>query len=118
MNVPDIITSVLVLGGSTLALTAAIGVVRFPDTLSRMHSATKPQVLGLLLVLAGAAIRLRGHPDVGMVILTGLFTVITAPVVANRVGQLAYREQAFRDDLLLRDEIAQRDEIARRDDAQ
>jgi multicomponent Na+:H+ antiporter subunit G len=43
--------------------------------------------------------------------------VITAPVVANRVGQLAYREQAFRDDLLLRDEIAQRDEIARRDDA-
>ncbi|MFC7673564.1 monovalent cation/H(+) antiporter subunit G [Mycolicibacterium sp. GCM10028919] len=110
MNVLDVLAVVLVLSGSVFALTAAIGVVRFPDTLSRMHSATKPQVLGLLLVLAGAAIRLRGHPDVGMVILTGLFTVITAPVVANRVGQLAYREQAFRDDLLLRDEIAQRDE--------
>ncbi|MDF2828948.1 MAG: Na(+) antiporter subunit [Mycobacterium sp.] len=110
MNVLDVLAGVLVLSGSVFALTAAIGVVRFPDTLSRMHSATKPQVLGLLLVLAGAAIRLRGHPDVGMVILTGLFTVITAPVVANRVGQLAYREQAFRDDLLLRDEIAQRDE--------
>jgi multicomponent Na+:H+ antiporter subunit G len=110
VNVLDVLAGVLVLSGSVFALTAAIGVVRFPDTLSRMHSATKPQVLGLLLVLAGAAIRLRGHPDVGMVILTGLFTVITAPVVANRVGQLAYREQAFRDDLLLRDEIAQRDE--------
>ena len=99
MSVLDIVTSVLVLGGTTLALTAAIGVVRFPDTLSRMHAATKPQVLGLLLVLAGAAIRLRGHPDVGMVILTGLFTLITAPVVANRVGQLAYREQDVRDQL-------------------
>ena len=76
----------LVLGGSTLVLTGAIGVVRFPDTLSRMHAATKPQVLGLLLVLAGAAIRLRGNADVGMLILTGLFTVITAPVVGNRVG--------------------------------
>ncbi|MGK2855553.1 MAG: cation:proton antiporter, partial [Microbacteriaceae bacterium] len=43
--------SVLVLSGSALALTAAIGVVRFPDTLSRMHAASKPQVLGLLLVL-------------------------------------------------------------------
>lgn len=117
MNVLDVLAGVLVLAGSVFALTAAIGVVRFPDTLSRMHAATKPQVLGLLLVLAGAAIRLRGHPDVGMVILTGLFTVITAPVVANRVGQLAYREQAFRDDLLLRDEIAQRDETVRRDDA-
>jgi multicomponent Na+:H+ antiporter subunit G len=101
----DVVTAVLVLAGSALALTAAIGVVRFPDTLTRMHAATKPQVLGLLLVLAGAAIRLRGNIDVGMVILTGLFTVITAPVVANRVGQLAYREQNIRDDLLTRDEM-------------
>lgn len=105
MTALDIVAGVLVLGGSTLALTAAIGVVRFPDTLSRMHAATKPQVLGLLLVLAGAAIRLRGNVDVGMIILTGLFTLITAPVVANRVGQLAYREQNIRDDLLTRDDM-------------
>ena len=105
VNALDIVTAVLVLGGSTLVLTGAIGVVRFPDTLSRMHAATKPQVLGLLLVLAGAAIRLRGNADVGMVILTGLFTLITAPVVGNRVGQLAYREQNIRDDLLTRDEM-------------
>lgn len=105
MSALDIVTAALVLGGSTLALTAAIGVVRFPDTLTRMHSATKPQVLGLLLVLGGAAIRLRGHADVGMLILTGMFTLITAPVVANRVGQLAYREQNIRDDLLTKDEM-------------
>jgi multicomponent Na+:H+ antiporter subunit G len=104
MIVADIVSAVLVLGGSALALTAAIGVVRFPDTLSRMHAATKPQVLGLLLVLVGAAIRLRGNVDVGMLILTGIFTVITAPVVANRVGQLAYREQNV-DDQLTRDDL-------------
>ncbi|GAS97749.1 monovalent cation/proton antiporter subunit MnhG/PhaG [Mycolicibacterium canariasense] len=95
----DVLAAALVLGGSALALTAAIGVVRFPDTLSRMHAASKPQVLGLLLVLAGAAIRLRGNADVGMLILAGLFTLITAPVVANRVGQLAYREQNLKDRL-------------------
>jgi multicomponent Na+:H+ antiporter subunit G len=109
-GVLDVLAAVLVLSGSTLALTAAIGVVRFRDTLSRMHAATKPQVLGLLLVLLGAAIRLRGHPDVGMLILAGIFTVITAPVVANRVGQLAYREQNVRDGLLTRDEMADHDE--------
>lgn len=109
MNALDVVAGVLVLAGSLFALTAAIGVVRFPDTLSRMHAATKPQVLGLLLVLLGAAIRLRGHADVGMLILAGLFAVITAPVIANRVGQLAYREQSFRDDLLLKDEMAERD---------
>ncbi|MGB8404972.1 MAG: monovalent cation/H(+) antiporter subunit G [Mycobacterium sp.] len=105
MNVFDVTAAVLVLSGSLLALTAAIGVVRFPDTLSRMHAATKPQVLGLLLVLTGASVRLRGQADVGMLILAGLFTLITAPVVANRVGQMAYREQSFRDDLLVRDEL-------------
>ncbi|MDR3662565.1 MAG: monovalent cation/H(+) antiporter subunit G [Mycobacterium sp.] len=105
MNVFDVVAGALVLGGSALALTAAIGVVRFPDTLSRMHAATKPQVLGLLLVLTGAGLRLRGQADVGMLILAGTFTLITAPVVANRVGQLAYREQSFRDDLLIRDEM-------------
>ncbi len=105
MNAFDVVTSVLILSGSALALTAAIGVVRFPDTLSRMHAATKPQVLGLLLVLAGAALRLRGHVDVGMLILTGMFTLITAPVIANRVGQLAYREQNIRNDLLTTDEM-------------
>jgi multicomponent Na+:H+ antiporter subunit G len=105
MRTLDIVAAALVLGGSTLALTAAIGVVRFPDTLTRMHAATKPQVLGLLLVLIGAAIRLRGNADVGMVILTGLFTLITAPVVANRVGQLAYREQNIRNDLLTKDDM-------------
>ncbi|OAN32648.1 monovalent cation/H(+) antiporter subunit G [Mycolicibacterium iranicum] len=105
MTGSDIVAAVLILSGSALALTAAIGVVRFPDTLSRMHAATKPQVLGLLLVLAGAAVRLRGNADVGMLILTGLFTIITAPVIANRVGQLAYREQNIRDDLVTRDEM-------------
>lgn len=99
MVISDIVAATLILGGSALALTAAIGVVRFPDTLSRMHAATKPQVLGLLLVLAGAAVRLRGNADVGMLVLTGMFTLITAPVVAQRVGQLAYREQNLKDKL-------------------
>ncbi|MGY2063518.1 cation:proton antiporter, partial [Nocardia gipuzkoensis] len=45
------ISYVTILFGAGLALTAAIAIVRFPDTLSRMHAATKPQVVGLLLIL-------------------------------------------------------------------
>lgn len=99
MRVLDLLAAVLVLAGSALALTAAIGVLRFPDTLTRMHAATKPQVLGLVLVLGGATIRLSGNVDVGMLVLTAMFTLITAPVVAHRVGQLAYREQKVGDEL-------------------
>jgi multicomponent Na+:H+ antiporter subunit G len=105
MTAVNVVSAVLLLGGSALALTAAIGVVRFPDTLARMHAATKPQTLGLLLVLGAAAVRLRGNVDIGMIILTGMFTLITAPVVAHLVGQLAYREENIRSDLLTVDEL-------------
>lgn len=104
MNPADIVVATLMLIGSALALTAAIGIVRFPDTLSRMHSSTKPQTLGLLLVLAGAVVQLRGNVDVGMLVLAAMFAVITAPVIANRVGQLAYREQDVHNKLV-RDEM-------------
>ncbi|MBF6329150.1 monovalent cation/H(+) antiporter subunit G [Nocardia transvalensis] len=96
---------VLIVLGTGLALTAAIAIVRFPDTLSRMHAATKPQVVGLLMVLLGAFIQLRGHGNVWMLALVGLFTLLTAPAVAHLIGRTAYREQRHRDGLLLINEL-------------
>ena len=91
---------VLILIGALISLTAAIGVVRFRDTLSRMHPATKPQGVGLLFVLGGAMIVLRSSIDIWMLVLSGMFMVLTAPVIAHRVGRVAYREQLGRDGLL------------------
>ncbi|MDL9936994.1 monovalent cation/H(+) antiporter subunit G [Gordonia sp. ABSL1-1] len=96
----DIVSATLLLLGSTMALTAAIGLVRFPDTLSRMHAATKPQTLGLVLMLIGTMIRVGERADVGMLILAGLFALMTAPVVAHRIGRLVYQEQRARDGLM------------------
>lgn len=106
MIVLDVIAGVLVLAGAVLALTAAIGVVRFGDTLARMHSATKPQVLGLLLVLVGALFRLRGSHDAGMVTVSIIFMLLTAPVVAHRVARLAYQEQDM-SEVLVVDELGE-----------
>lgn len=97
----EVLAAICILIGSLLALTAAIGIVRFPDTLSRMHAATKPQVVGLVLVLVGAVIRLHGNVDIWMLVLIGLFTLLTAPVIAHSVGRVAYREQRGRDGLLM-----------------
>ena len=96
----DIVSSVFLILGALMAFTAALGVFRFPDTLSRMHAATKPQTFGLLLILLGAVLRLGDNVDSGMLILAGLFALITAPVVAHRIGRLAYQEQRARDGLM------------------
>jgi multicomponent Na+:H+ antiporter subunit G len=98
-TVLDVVAATAILLGALLAMTAAIGIVRFGDTLSRMHPATKPQVIGLVLVLAGCVIRLRGNVDIWMLVLVGLFTLLTAPVIAHTVGRVAYREQRGRDGL-------------------
>ncbi|MFY2786776.1 monovalent cation/H(+) antiporter subunit G [Rhodococcus sp. KRD162] len=100
-TVTQVIASVFILSGAVMAFTAAVGIVRFPDTLSRMHAATKPQVAGLIMVLIGAIISLRGNVDIWMLLLVGVFTLVTAPVIAHTVGRVAYREQRGRDGLLI-----------------
>jgi multicomponent Na+:H+ antiporter subunit G len=86
----------------------SVGLLRFPDLLSRMHAATKPQVLGLLLILTGAAPRLQNTIDVTTLVLVGLFQLATAPVSAHMVGRAVYRAGHIRPDDLLVDELADR----------
>ncbi|MFX0579899.1 monovalent cation/H(+) antiporter subunit G [Nocardia nepalensis] len=105
MNLWHLASGALILTGATLALTAAIAIVRFPDTLARMHAATKPQVIGLILVLGGTSIQLRGHGNTWLLVLVGLFTLLTAPVIAHLIGRTAYREQRHRDGLLRVNEL-------------
>ena len=101
----DIVSSVFLILGALMAFTAALGVFRFPDTLSRMHAATKPQTFGLLQILLGAIIQLGDNVDVGMLILSGLFAIITAPVIAHRIGRLVYQEQRAQDGLIAKERL-------------
>lgn len=90
----SVVASVLVLIGAALVLLAAIGVLRFPDVLTRANAAGKATGLGLALVLAGAAVAI-GTPR-AMVIL-GLAVLVqfaTSPVSGHVIGRAAYRSGA------------------------
>lgn len=115
-GVLDVLAAICLLGGAALSLAAGIGVLRFPDVLSRMHAASKPQVLGLLLVLIGVGLRLRTGFDITTLVLVAVFQLATAPVAAHMVGRAAYRTRRVRRDLLLVDELGERLEQGRRDD--
>jgi multicomponent Na+:H+ antiporter subunit G len=105
-TVADVLAGVCLVAGALLSVAAGIGLLRFPDLLSRMHSATKPQVLGLLLILTGAALRLHDLIDITTLVLVGVFQLATAPVSAHMVGRAVYRSGYVRDDLLVVDELA------------
>ncbi|MDE9364262.1 monovalent cation/H(+) antiporter subunit G [Luteipulveratus sp. YIM 133132] len=93
-DVADGVGLVCLLAGALLCLSASIGLLRFPDLLTRMHAGTKPQVLGVLLVLIGVGLRLRSGLDVGMLVLIGAFQLLTIPVSGHMIGRAAYRTGA------------------------
>ncbi len=104
--VADVVSAVCLLGGAFFALAAGVGALRFPDLLSRMHAATKPQVLGLVLVLVGLALRLREGGAVWALVLVAVFQMLTAPVAAHMVGRAGFRTGKVRQDLLVVDELS------------
>lgn len=104
-DVADVVAAALLLLGSALSLLAAIGMLRLPDLLSRMHALTKPQVLGLFLVVLGLALRLGDVRPLGLLALVVLFQLMTAPVASHFVSRAAVRSGQVRRDLLLVDEV-------------
>ena len=108
VQITDTAGAVLVFFGAAISLLGVVGMLKLPDVLSRGHAATKPQTLGLLLVLAGVALRLRGGMDLATLALIGFFQLMTGPVAAHLVARSAYRTgQIERGELLFDDLDAQ-----------
>ncbi|MCZ9353870.1 monovalent cation/H(+) antiporter subunit G [Streptomyces mutabilis] len=101
----DLVGAVLLLLGCLQCLLGVIGMLRFPDVLSRSHAATKPQTLGMLLVLVGVAVRLRQGIDLGTLALIVFFQFLTSPVASHLVARSAYRTGQTGSRGLLRDDL-------------
>ncbi|MEI2269793.1 monovalent cation/H(+) antiporter subunit G [Microbacterium sp. No. 7] len=86
-----VVSLLLILAGALLCLTAAIGLLRFRDVPTRLHAATKPQVLGLLLIAIAVGIELQSWPVVAFLVPVLLIQFATAPLSAHMVGRQAYR---------------------------
>lgn len=111
-TVLDILTAVLLVVGCLMSFTAGVGLIRLPDILSRMHAATKPQVLGLLSVLLAVVVHSRDWSLLPLALLGWVFMLLTAPVSAHMVGRSSYRTKHVHDEDLLRDDLAEALETA------
>ncbi|MEY9213927.1 monovalent cation/H(+) antiporter subunit G [Thermobifida halotolerans] len=96
---------VLLLLGALLSFAAGVGLVRFPDLLSRMHTAAKPQIMGLVLILVGIGLRLFPDPRIGVLALVLVFQILTVPIASHIAGRVAYRTGRIRRDLIGVDEL-------------
>ncbi|WP_084657644.1 monovalent cation/H(+) antiporter subunit G [Natronohydrobacter thiooxidans] len=83
----DILTGLFLLAGAGFVMIAAIGIVRLPDLLTRMHASTKAGTLGALLVLVGLAFHQGTGEVVSKAVATALFLLLTAPIAAHMIGR-------------------------------
>lgn len=99
----DVVSLILIITGSFLVFSAAVGVVRFRDTMARIHAITKPQTTGLILTIIGALLKVTGSPqfgvaergDLGILFLLIIFAGMTSPVTAQRLGRVSRREGLY-----------------------
>ncbi|MEQ4303142.1 monovalent cation/H(+) antiporter subunit G [Plantactinospora sp. B6F1] len=102
----DALVGIFLVAGGLLSLVAGVGLVRLPDVLSRMHAATKPQVLGVLLILLALAVSLRNGADLAALALIGGLQLTTAPLAAQMIARAAYRTGRIHRESLDADELA------------
>lgn len=114
----DIVAAILLILGALLSAVAGFGLLRYPDVLSRMHAATKPQVLGLFLVLAGLGFALKSWVVVPVLIVAWLMQLITAPVSAHLVGRATYRSHHLDPKHIAVDDLAEAIEAQDRAEAE
>ena len=101
--ITDVLSLIFIVAGALQVFFASVGMNRFRSTLARVHAVTKPQTVGLIMVIIGVIFRLIGDEhfdvgqrgDVGMLLLLVLFALITNPVTAQRLGRVSRREGLY-----------------------
>lgn len=81
----------LLLSGVGMSLTAAIGLRRFPDVLTRMHAASKPSMLGIICVLVAAALALGTLDAFSKLALVAALQLVTTPTGSHMVGRAVWQ---------------------------
>ncbi len=84
------IAHVFLLAGSLFVLIAALGIVRLPDLLMRMHAATKAGTLGAGLLLVAVAVSAPETSVMARAVATFVFLLLTAPIAAHLIARAAY----------------------------
>ncbi|GKW50356.1 monovalent cation/H(+) antiporter subunit G [Halomonas sp. NCCP-2165] len=86
----EVIKGTLLLGGAVFMLLAAVGVLRLPDLLTRMHATTKAAALGVSLVMVAVALHFAEVAVVARAFGVIVFILMTAPVAAHVIGRAGY----------------------------
>jgi multicomponent Na+:H+ antiporter subunit G len=88
----DIFTVLAVSGGAFFFLAGTLGLLRFPNTLTRLHALTKADNLGLGLVTLGLLPLVAWPLGVLKLISVWLFVQLSGAIATQLIARLVRRE--------------------------
>lgn len=97
----------MIAAGAALTLITAIGMIRLGSLFSRMHASTKPQVLGLVLMVAGLAGVMQSPRVAATLALVVAMQLIVAPISAHMLARAVYRLRQTDSQVIWVDEYAE-----------
>lgn len=86
----EILAGLLLVGGGVFSLISALGVLRLPDVLIRMHASSKAGTVGAGMILLAVAVLYGGGEIVARAIAAIFFLLLTVPVASHMIGRAAY----------------------------
>jgi multicomponent Na+:H+ antiporter subunit G len=87
----DIFTVLAVMGGAFFFMAGTVGLLRFPDPLTRLHALTKADNLGLGLVVLGLLPRADGPLGALKLVAIWLLVQLAGATVAQLIAREARR---------------------------
>jgi multicomponent Na+:H+ antiporter subunit G len=89
----DLLSVLAVVAGAFFFLAGTVGLIRFPDMLSRLHALTKADNLGLGLVVLGLLPHAHG-PVAGLkLIAIWLLVMLSSAVTSQLIANVVRRER-------------------------
>lgn len=85
----DLVTIVAVSAGAVFFLAGTVGLLRFPDTLTRLHALTKADNLGLGLVVLGLLPQAESLQGGLKLVCVWLLVLLAGATVSQLVAQAA-----------------------------
>ena len=87
----DLFTVAAVSAGAFFFLAGSVGLLRFPDALSRLHALTKADNLGLGLVMLGVLPRAGGLLAALKLVFVWLLVLFASAMVSQLIARVARR---------------------------
>ena len=92
----EFVSAAFIATGVIFFVAGVVGLLRFPDTLTRLHALTKADNLGLGLIVLGLLPRTADGLAAGKLVIIWLLVMLASATVSQLVGRAARHEEQGR----------------------